>query len=299
MNERKKILIIGSSGFIGKNIKEYLQRKDDKYEIFTPSSKELDVSNESKVKEYLKENYFDVVIHSAVHNTRTNINRKQEDMLDQTLRMFFSFEKNQKLYGKMLYFGSGAEYDKTRNIKSVEEKEIGQSIPKDSYGFAKYIINNAIRNSSNIYNLRLFGIYGRYEDWKTRFISNACCKVINNIPISIRKNVYFDYLFIDDFCKIIEWFINNIPIYRDYNITNSSPIDLKTIAEKILDVSNKKVPIYVCTNGLDNEYTASNSRLKNEMLDIKFTDINIAIKNLYGWYYENKDSIDLYSLLYQ
>lgn len=52
--DMKEILIIGSGGFIGRNLKEYLEKKSDKFHISFPSSKELDCLNEEQVTNYLK-----------------------------------------------------------------------------------------------------------------------------------------------------------------------------------------------------------------------------------------------------
>ena len=45
----KTLLITGSGGFVGKNLKEYFQ---DKYNILSPRSNELNLINEEQVKKY-------------------------------------------------------------------------------------------------------------------------------------------------------------------------------------------------------------------------------------------------------
>lgn len=294
----KKILIVGGSGFIGRSLGEYLKKKKI-YNIYMPSSKELNAVDEKQVENYLKRNFFDVIIHAAVHNPVTNIERKSQNMLEYSLRMFYNFERLQNYYGKMFYMGSGAEYGKQGDIIDYKEEKIGERIPDNDYGLMKYIINDSIRKSINIYNIRLFGIYGRYEEWKYKFISNICCKAIKNVPITIRQNVYFDYLYINDFCRIMEWFIENSPKYRDYNVVTGKKIDLFSLAEKVLEISNKKLPIYVCKEGLANEYSASNERLMKEIKNFNYTDVDIAIGELYDWYLIHESELDIYPLLYQ
>ena len=175
-------------------------------------------------------------------------------------------------------------------------------MPGTQYGLAKYLIGREIEakiyNADNIYNLRIFGLFGKYENWKTTFISGACCKSIFNMPITIRQDVYFDYLFIDDFCKMLELFIDiNYPKYHTYNITSGKRICLKKIAEIIKEISKKNIDIIIKNDGLANEYTSNNERILDEIGEFAFEPIKDSITKLY-MYYENtieqidKDAID-------
>lgn len=296
---KKKILIVGASGFIGRNLKESLDEEKDLYEIYAPTSNEFDISDERAVNEQLEKQYYDVIIHTAVYNPRIGYNKDSSKELDKNLRMFFNFERYQNFYGKMLYFGSGAEFDKRGEIRVINEDDAGNGIPATDYGLYKYIVNRFIQHSKNIYNLRIFGLFGKYENWKRTFISGACCKALKGLPITIRQNVYFDYLYINDFCKIVKWFIDHDVKYREYNVTSGIKIDLLTLSDVIRKVSDKELPVYVCEEGLANEYSASNQRLLNEMESFTFTPIEDAIRDLYIWYHNHEEDIDMYSLLYQ
>lgn len=55
---KKKILITGSTGFIGRNVKEYLE-KNPVYRVYAPASRELDCMDETAVRAYLEENRAD------------------------------------------------------------------------------------------------------------------------------------------------------------------------------------------------------------------------------------------------
>ncbi len=286
-------------GFIGQNLKEYLSNFNN-YELLTPSRAELDLLKETEVKLYLNTNRPDVIINSAIcRNPKyfPNINLNSE--LEQDLRMFYILEKYSSLYGKLFYFGSGAEFDKRANISLVKEDSFINDIPATEYGLAKYIIGKAIESSDNIYNLRLFGLFGKYENWKTTFISGACCKALKGIPITIRRNVVFDYLYIDDFCSIIKWFIDNEPKHHTYNIASGTQIDLLTIANKVKQISGADVPVFICEPGWGNEYTADTSRLISEFTQFKPMAIEKSIEDLLGYYKSVLDFIDLTSLLYQ
>lgn len=287
----QKILITGSTGFIGKNLTEYL---GEKYEILTPSHKELDLLNVEDVKNYFKNNSIDVVVHCAVKGGRRN-QLYLNDVLENNLAMFSNIVKNKKYFKKMIFLGSGAEYDKLQDIVNVKETDFGKHIPKDGYGIYKYKCSEYIEKSDDeIINLRLFGVYGKYEDYETRFISNAICRCIFDLPIIIEnKNVYFDYLYINDLVRIIEYFILQKPKYKFYNVGKGEKIDLLTIAEKVKKISGKNVEIIIKNKGLGQEYTCDISRLKNEIKDFNFTSHNDAIKELYQWYQKNKKLIDI------
>ncbi|MCM0761003.1 NAD(P)-dependent oxidoreductase [Sporomusa sphaeroides DSM 2875] len=296
---RKKVLMVGASGFIGQNLKEYLGKETDLYAIYAPTSKEFDISDEQEVKNHIIKQYYDVIIHAAVYNPRVGYNKDATKELDKNLRMFFNFERYQGFYGKMLYFGSGAEFDKRDVISMIDENSVGNGIPETDYGFYKYIINQAIKSSENIYNLRVFGLFGKYENWRRTFISGACCKALKNIPITMRQNVYFDYMYVNDFCRIIKWFIDNDVKHKTYNITTGKRIDLISIAEIVKKISKKNIPIYICKEGLAHEYSASNQRLLDEIHSFTFTPMEDAIQDLYSWYCKQEEDIDIYSLLYQ
>lgn len=58
------VLIIGGSGFIGKNFKEYiLNNRHESYNVISPSSSELDCTNEEDVSNWFDNKYYDVVCH--------------------------------------------------------------------------------------------------------------------------------------------------------------------------------------------------------------------------------------------
>src|SRR5208283_3929650 len=200
-----RILITGGSGFIGRNLAEQLAGT---YQVSAPSSAELDLLNEQKVREHLSAHHFDVIVHAAT----TRSNRRlaaPPDLLDRNCRMFFNLVRNQSRFGKMIHFGSGAEYDRVQLSARVREDYFDTRVPRDAYGFSKYICAKYIERSDRIVNLRLFLVFGAYEDYTVRFISNACCRVLKGLPIGLRQDTVFDCLYIKDLVKLTMWFIEN------------------------------------------------------------------------------------------
>ncbi|MEW6087955.1 MAG: NAD(P)-dependent oxidoreductase [bacterium] len=290
----KKIFITGGSGFIGRNLKEQLSNG---YKIFAPASADINLLDENLVSEYIKKNDFDIIIHCATWNATRNSKKNISEVLDNNCRMFFNLARCSSFYGKMIYYGSGAEYDRDHWMPKMNENYFDTYVPKDGYGFSKYIMELYAERAENIYNLRLFGVFGKYEDWEIRFISNACCKALWDLPITIKQNVFFDYMYIDDLVKITKWFIENQPREKTYNICSGKIFDLLTLTKKILTISGKNLDIIIKTGGFGVEYSGDNTKLINEIGKHDFEDMDISIKELYNWYMVNKNSIDKSKLL--
>lgn len=273
----KNILITGSGGFIGKNLKEFLQ---DKYNLFTPRSFEINLLDEAVVKEYLLKNKIDIVIHCAAYGARISADVAMETVGQQNILMFQNIAKNLPAEAFMINLGSGAEYDKSKPLNKIKEEEFGNSIPKDPYGYSKYMISKEIEKYPNIVNLRLFGVYGKYED-ESRFITYAINQNLAQKPIEINQNVIFDYLYIDDLCQIIKHFIKNKPSKKFFNVTPSQSISILEIANIINQISDFKSGIIVKNEGLNNEYSGYNAKFLKEMVGFDFTPYEEGIKSLF------------------
>ena len=277
---KKTIFITGAGGFIGKNLKEQL---GDKYILLTPSHKELDLLNSMAVTKFFNNNKIDVVINcAAVGGSR--MEEHVESALHINLIIFFNLLSNKDRFKKMINLGSGAEYDKSKPIIRVKEEDFGIRMPQDEYGFFKCLCSKYIEKEKNIINLRIFGLFGKHEDYRYRFISNAMINHVKGLPITMNQNVFFDYVYIDDFVKIVDYFISHRVKYKSYNVGTGKKIDLVTIAKKINKISGKKTKIFIKNKGLNNEYTCDNKRLSGELKLFKFETFDNSLNKLYSWY---------------
>lgn len=284
----KNILLTGGNGFIGRNISEQLSGE---YNIFAPNSAELDLLDAGAVAAYLKKYKVTDIIHAAVYNPkRRNVSREAE--LGANLRMFYNLAQYTDDLDKMIYFGSGAEFDKRSPIHMAREDDFGKTISVlNDYSLSKYLMNLEALRSKNIYNLRLFGVFGKYENWQTCFISNLCGKALYALPLTIRQECVFDFLYVDDLMPPLKWMLENTPNYHDYNVCSRKPVRLTEIAKFVSMISGKSLEIIVLTDGMNLEYTGDNTRIMKEF-QLEITELDMAIKKLFDFYKDNLIKID-------
>lgn len=285
------IFITGSNGFVGSHLKEYLS-KNYNYSLFIPSSQELDLSDEKALDKYILENKIDIIIHAANRGGGRDT-ADMKSITEYNLRIFFNIAKHEENVKKIISFGSGAEYGKHKSIIEAKEEDYLESLPLDEYGFYKSIASRYIEKSDNIVQLRIFGSYGVYENYRYKFISNAIVKNLLHLPIVINKNVLFDYIYVDDLVRMIDFFIHNDAKEKIYNVTTGTKIDLITLAELVNSVSDFQSDIKVLNDGFNNEYTSSNQRILKELGNFQFTSHQNAITKMRCYFQENSDKLEI------
>ena len=246
-HKKLNILLTGGSGFIGRNLIESLGKK---HNIFAPTHKELELLDAEAVNAYIQNKEIDIIIHTA-NKEGGRDTKNMMNVVEYNTRMFFNLAGNSQFVKKIIHLGSRAGHNKQRELKKIKENDFDKYVPPDDYGFVKYICSKYIEKSDNIINLRSFAVYGKYENYRYKFISNAIVKNLFSFPITINQNVYFDYLYIDDLIRIIEYFINNKNKYNNYNCTRGIATDLISLANIINEISDNPSEIIIINKGLN------------------------------------------------
>ena len=90
----------------------------------------------NKTKDVLsyKKKKVSIVIHCANTNNVTQ-QQTEYDVLNKNLQIVFALESCNNYYDKMIYFGSGAEYDMQNYIPYMEEDYLENSYPRSIWFF--------------------------------------------------------------------------------------------------------------------------------------------------------------------
>tara|TARA_A100001035_G_C27778116_1_gene500196 strand:+ start:1463 stop:2293 length:831 start_codon:yes stop_codon:yes gene_type:complete len=236
----KKILLIGSSGYVGKKLKLKLSKK---YILICPKRKKgFDVRKKKELKKYLNQE-IDIVINlSGQQNTKY---KEMIEVINIGNKNILELAEKMKKKITLIYISTSLVY----GFSKINLKESSKKKPLNYYEKIKYKVEkNYKKTNQNFLILRLCNIYGG----KKKFgIIELIIKSIKN-----KNNFYFDnintfknFIFINDVVNIIEVLIR------------------KNIKNKVLNVGNQNISFINLSNFL--------RRLTNNCITFHNKDISL------------------------
>ncbi len=211
----KKILITGCFGFIGRTLAEFLLKEFPGIDLFGIDLKNypkdqnakflnglhytnLDIRQETKVKEYFAKQSFNGIIHlAAISRVVDAENDKQNCIATNYLGTKYILE-NIKDKNSWVIFGSSREvYGESKQLPISENAD---KLPINIYGFYKLKGEELVKKYIQKYIiLRFSNVYGNRYDIPNRVIPNFVQNAIKGNPIVLEggKQV-IDFTFIDD-----------------------------------------------------------------------------------------------------
>lgn len=153
---KKKILITGSSGFLGSRIALYYK---DKHDLLLPTHDELNISREEAVKAYIEEHRPDVVVHCAALANTWYCEQHPDESHRVNVQGTVRVAKACKLTGtKMVFMSSDQVYNGTPLLGPLPEDTMLQ--PVNVYGRHKLEAEQrALWNLPTAVGLRLTWMY--------------------------------------------------------------------------------------------------------------------------------------------
>ncbi|MGN0213837.1 MAG: SDR family oxidoreductase [Muribaculaceae bacterium] len=172
---KTKILITGSSGFLGSRLAYYYRNK---YELLLPSHNELNVSREEAVKAYLEEHRPEIVIHCAALSNTWYCEQHPDESHKVNVQGTVRIAKACKLIGaKLIFMSSDQVYNGTPTLDANKEDELLQ--PVNIYGNHKLEAEQrAQRNLPESVGLRLTWMYD---------LPDSHMKLNSNILVNLKK----------------------------------------------------------------------------------------------------------------
>lgn len=259
-----KIAVLGANGFVGSNITKHLSNNNI---VIPVTRKTIDMLNPIAVRQFLKEEMFDVVINCAAVMTDNNLINDARN----NFGIFMNFYNNSGLYGKFINTASGAEFDRSTNINNVLESAIFNCMPKDSYGWGQNMKARLCAQTSGFYNIRIFNCFGKGEP-PTRIFP----RFLKEGKITITGDRYFDYFSIQDLLSVVDhcvehdWPINDVNAVYEEKIKISQALNLFCYV-------NGLQPNFTVESESPNNYTGNVLSLKT--LGIKLTGLEEGFKN--------------------
>lgn len=171
----KKLLINGSTGFLGSRLALYYK---DKYELLLPTHSELNVSREEAVMAYMEQFQPDIVLHCAALSNTWYCEQHPDESHRVNVQGTVKIAKACKHIGaKLIFMSSDQVYNGTHVSGPLKEQDVFQ--PVNVYGRHKLEAEQrALRNNPMSVALRLTWMYD---------VPSSPMKLNSNILVNIQK----------------------------------------------------------------------------------------------------------------
>ena len=199
-----KILVTGGRGYVSRNIANKLRNVG--HNVLSPYRQELDMTKLDDVKRYFDIHQPEGVIHAA---SKGGMRDKPDthEVLIANIKMFESLKQVVSPYVPVVFYTSGADFDRRKSINDVFEGDVIKRYPIDPYGLAKnLIVRQILQEGSELRDInivRIFAVFNE-DEIDTRFIKQSILNIKSGLPIVIHQNRKMDFIYMDDLFTLTE-----------------------------------------------------------------------------------------------
>ena len=309
---KKKILITGANGFVGKNLSYHMmEHYHNKYQIHLPGRHLLDCTNQQNIQQYFDFYKPDIVIHLAgkVGGVKANKNAMGDFFYQNAIMSILLMEECRKRnVEKFIGLAAGCGYP--NNLKPpYREEDFFHGFPeKSSYGYSmakKNLVTQAMAykeqydfNSTILLPANLYGPHDNFNLEECHvvpaLIKKFCDAVRDGLPtVEVWGSglATRDFLYVEDMVKAI---IQSLDIndVGPFNVGSGREVSIKELAEIIKEVSGFKGEIRYQMGepeGQESRYYDM-SKFEDTFGYIPDTPLNVGLKKTVDWYNNNENN---------
>jgi GDP-L-fucose synthase len=281
------------------------------------SSKDCDLRDTDQVYKLFGLHTPDVVVHlaSRVGGVYDNMNGNYRYLIDNS-RININIVDACQQFGvkRLINCLSTCIFPDKGVIYPLTSDQLHNSLPHDSnigYAYSKRILHLAshlvVKNGSlkviNVTPTNLYGEYDNYNLKSSHVIPGLIHKTYlaknngNDLTVYGTGNAMRQFLYVDDFAKIILKFIDLDTSENEISCIVSPPesdeVSIKTLIETITKTFDFSGQIVYDTTYSDGQYkkTATNMELFHYFPDFEFTNLQNGLKTTVDYFYKNYDTI--------
>lgn len=264
-----RIGIVGANGYIGRYLADrYI---NSGHEVDSVTRQSFDIENYIAVNTWLAHRTPDVVINCAVVGGGIAVTQINDQTVKTNIGVFQNFYNSNNIK-RYINIGSGAEFDKKKDLVDAGEDKIFSSMPEDSYGFSKNVIARMARQREEFYTLRLFGCFHNTES-SQRMLK----KISNNASEDwLIEDKYFDMFGLEDFARVVDYYLYAGSI-KDINCVYQEKTKLFDIVKAFAEFHNIDTTITLGAKG--QSYSGNGKNLAS--LNLNLLGLQSSIERYY------------------
>ena len=205
-----KILITGAGGFLG----QYLAQELADLDVYAFTRQQLNLADADAVQQHFSKTGYDAVIHCGASGRNTPL-VEDWNIVSNNLASTINLMTHRHKFGQLINIGTGAEFDVSQSIDNINETEIFNRSPRQSYGLSKNMIARYLSEQPNCYTLRLFGCFNSSEDDR-RLLPKFHSVIAAGNQFDVQDRL-FDMISAKDFAIIVRAVLNKQVGHRNIN----------------------------------------------------------------------------------